>query len=118
VIKAQQTAAAQNTSPRNTTTVFVPPPEAAPTEAPSQDYRGINLEHSITKLSDHGGNLVLDDGSTWLISPVYQPKTLLWRVAQKVVVTVGINPQYPYQLANGATKELVQGRFSGGPGPR
>ena len=116
VIKAQQSAAAQNTAPRSTTTIFVPPPEATSTNAVSQNYAGINLERSITKLSDGGKVVVLDDGSTWQINPVYQPKTLVWAVAQKVIVTTGGSSQYPYQLANGTSKEVVQGRLAGGPG--
>ena len=117
VIKAQQTAATQNTAQRNTTTLFVPPAETASTNAAPQEYRGINLERSINKLSDHGGAVVLDDGSTWLISPAYQSRTLVWRVAQKVIVTTGINTQYPYQLANETAKEAVPARLVAGTGP-
>jgi hypothetical protein len=119
VIATQQAAAAQNTAPRNnTTTVFVPPAATVLTNVASQDYRGINLDHSITRLSDGGKVVVLDDGSTWQISPVYQSKTLLWAVTQKVVVTPGGSSQYSYQLANGTTKEAVQAQFTGGAGAR
>ena len=118
VIKAQQTAAAQHTAARNTPSSFVPPAETISTNGTRQDYGGLNLDRSVAKLLDGGKVVVLDDGSTWQISPVYQSKTLLWLVAQKVVVSTGANPQYPYQIVNLTTKDVVQARFGGGTGPR
>lgn len=117
VIKAQQTAAPQTAAPPAEPNVIYTPPVQAPPYPTPQDYVGINLGHWIAKTSEHGKVLVLEDGSVWEINPAYQSKTLVWMVAQKVVVSNGANPQYPYQLANGETKEVVQGRFVGGTGP-
>jgi hypothetical protein len=116
VIKAQQTASPS--SVQRPAIVFVPPPAAAPTHSSPQNYAGLNLKHSIAKLPDGGKTVVLEDGSVWEISPSYQSRTMVWAIAQEIEVTAGVNPQYPYQLANAVTKENVDVRYKGGAGPR
>jgi hypothetical protein len=118
VIKAQQTAAPSSAQP--STTVFVPPPPvvAPPANSSAQNYAGINLKHWIAKLSDGGKGVVLEDGSIWEINPGYWSRTTIWAITQEIVVTTGFDPQYPYQLANGVTKEVAPGRYTGGAGSR
>jgi hypothetical protein len=117
VIKAQQTAPPSSAPP--STTVFVPPTVVAPpTNSSPQNYISINVKHWVGKLSDGGKTVVLEDGSVWEINPVYRSRTLVWAIAQEIVVTTGLNPQYPYQLTNGVTKDVVEGRYTGGVGPR
>ena len=118
VIRAQQTTASQNrvASPRQSA-AFAPPVQA-PTNATPQDYRGTNLEHRITKLSDGGKVATLEDGSAWEINPSYWGETMVWQLAQKIVVNKGVNPGYPYQLDNEAAKDIAEARLTGGPGSR
>jgi hypothetical protein len=97
--------------------VFTPPVQA-PTDATPQDYRGINLEHWITKLSDGGKIVTLEDGSIWEISPAYLGRTMVWALAQRIVVSRGVNPGYPYQIANDTNKDVVPGRLAGGTSPQ
>jgi hypothetical protein len=116
VIKAQQTASPS--SVQRPAIMFVPPPVTAPTSSSPQTYTGLNLKHWVAKLSDGGKVVVLDDGSIWEINPSYRSRTMVWVVAQEIMVTTGFNPQYPYQLANAMTSEVVEGRYKGGAGPR
>ena len=116
VIKAQQTA--PPSSVQRPAIVFVPPPAAAPTNSSPQNYASLNLKHWIAKLSDAGKVVVLDDGSVWEIDPAYRSRTAVWAITQEIEVTPSVNPEYPYQLANAVTSEVVNGRYKGGAGPR
>jgi hypothetical protein len=116
VIKAQQTAHPSNAQRQSI--VFVPPPTAAPTNASPQNYASLNLKHWIAKLNGGGNVVVLEDGSVWDIDPAYRSRTMVWAISQEIEVMAGVNPQYPYQLSNAVTSEVVNGRYKGGTGLR
>jgi hypothetical protein len=117
VIKAQRTAPPSST--QAPAIVFVPPPVAAQsTNSSPQNYTSLNLKHWIARLSDGGKVVALEDGSVWEISPAYRSRTLVWAITQEIEVTAGVNPQYPYQLSNAVTKDVVDGQYKGGTGPR
>jgi hypothetical protein len=79
---------------------------------PPQDYPISNFEHWIAKVTEHGKVVELEDGSVWEINPAYQAKTMVWLTAQKITVSTGLNPQYPYLLSNQSTKDVIEGRLS------
>jgi hypothetical protein len=43
---------------------------------------------------------------------------MVWLLAQKIVVSRGVNPGYRYQIANETANGVVEGRLAGGTGPR
>jgi hypothetical protein len=99
VIKAQETAPLRNVAPEATVSAIYTPVVMAPAIATPQNYPISNLEHWITKVIDRGKVVELEDGSVWEINPAYQAKTMVWLVAQKITVSNGLNPQYPFQLS-------------------
>ena len=114
VIKAQETATPKTVTRPATEHAIFTPPVLAPTAETPQDYPISNFEHWITKITGHGKVVELEDGSVWDISPAYQAKTMTWLGAQKITVSNGLNPQYPYQLSNTTTKDTVEGRLASG----
>jgi hypothetical protein len=114
VIKAQELVPRRNPAPQTTDSAIYTPPVLAPANATPQDYPISNFEHWVSKVADHGKAVKLEDGSVWEINPAYQAKTMVWLIAQKITVSNGLNPRYPYQLSNTSTRETVEGRLAGG----
>jgi hypothetical protein len=64
----------------------------------SSSSSGVDVSHRLAEMSLDGSRLTLDDGSSWLVSPVGEYATVLWSIGDTVGVLRGTAPGYPYQL--------------------
>jgi hypothetical protein len=60
-----------------------------------------------------GSLLTLQDGSTWLISPIAQYESVLWLVTDDVAILKGTDPTYPYQLVDARVGRAASARYLG-----
>jgi hypothetical protein len=112
VIKPRSRAAWTTLSIRQTA---LPTTAAAVVRAsgPERAYKGTARVHAIASESLDGSSIVLDDGSRWLVSPVSQYTTVLWRNADRITILAANVPGYPYQLLNARDGSSASARFLG-----
>jgi hypothetical protein len=60
----------------------------------------LGSSHPLAQKSLDGSRLTLADGSVWLVSPVGEYATVLWRLNDQISVIKGTTPGYGYQLLN------------------
>jgi hypothetical protein len=106
--------AAQRQAQKSGTYVATPDtgeaPAAAPAKTVAKPYMGENTQHWVHSSLTQGDKIALEDGSVWEIAPGGNAKTQNWVVAQKITVSDGVDPKYPYFLLNGDRNETVSAR--------
>jgi hypothetical protein len=63
-------------------------------------YAGAASGHWIKRIVERGKIIELEDGSLWELSSFSRVDAILWLVTEKIVVTAGDMPGYPYKLIN------------------
>ena len=95
----------------------LPSPQSAMTPAAGNAggaaYVRTGSAQEIIDKSLNGSLLTLQDGSTWLISPIAQYDTVLWLVTDGVAILRGTDPTYPYQLINARLGSSASARYLG-----
>lgn len=67
--------------------------------------------HWIDSVTDNGNIVILEDDSTWEISPLDRVDTSLWLSTSDIVVTDSNNPAYPYRLINKDDNETAEAKL-------
>lgn len=68
-------------------------------------------ERVIQKNSSQGSEIIMEDGSSWQISPWDKFKTKLWLPGEKVQVERSGGVLYPYRLTNVESEERVEAKL-------
>jgi hypothetical protein len=113
VIKPRSRAAWTTLSIRKTALPTTSAVAAGAASDAKRTYGGAARVHAIASESLDGSQVVLDDGSRWLVSPVGAYTTVLWHVADRITVLTGNFPGYPYQLLNARDGSSAPARFLG-----
>ena len=74
-------------------------------------YLGTSGGHWIDSVSDDGRIVVLEDDSTWEVSPLDRIDTALWLPVTDIVVTTSDNPLYPHLLVNKDDSETAEAKL-------
>src|SRR5262249_8251691 len=98
---------------RKTALPTTPGAEVGAAGSAERTYRGTAKVHTIASESLDGSLIVLDDGSRWLVSPVAQYTTVLWRGADNIAVLTGNDLGYRYQLLDSRDGSAAPARFLG-----
>jgi hypothetical protein len=67
--------------------------------------------HWIDDVSSNGSMISLEDGSTWLVSPLDTVTTSIWLSVDSIKVARSHDPEYPYLLINTDEGETAAARF-------
>jgi hypothetical protein len=67
--------------------------------------------HWIDDVSSNGSVITLEDGSTWLVSPLDTVTTSIWLTVDSIKVARSRDPGYPYLLINTDEGETAAARF-------
>ena len=90
-----------------------PPPTRTGNQSGQGSNSGIGSSHRLAEMSLDGSRLTLDDGSSWLISPVGEYATVLWTVDDTISILKGTAPGYPYQLFDTQSGTAAPARLLG-----
>lgn len=74
-------------------------------------YHSIGDNHWIKSKSNDGNIIILEDGSTWEVSPLDRIDCILWLPLTDIVVAESNNPLYPYRLINSDDGETVEAKL-------
>ena len=76
-----------------------------------QVYARVGSGHWISEKVDRGRFILLEDGSLWEISPIDRINTMLWLVAEKIIVIENADPFYPYKLINSDSGDTAEAKL-------
>lgn len=88
-----------------------PPADRPAVKATPFNYARENDSHWVHSPKGDGLRIKLEDASVWEIIPGGDVKTREWVIAEKITVTRGGNPKYPYTIRNEDRNETVEGRL-------
>jgi len=77
-----------------------PSAEAAPAATGGISRPVLGSSQPLAAKSLGGSRLTLADGSIWLVSPIGEYATVLWRPSDQISVLEGTTPGYRYQLVD------------------
>ena len=69
--------------------------------------------HWLKEVQKGGRVIILDDESTWEISPSQAGDTCTWDLVSGIAVSDGENPSFPFRLINTGIEESVDARHLG-----
>ena len=74
-------------------------------------YAGAASGHWIKRIVERGKIVELEDGSLWELSSFSRVDAILWLPVEKIVVTGGDMPGYPYKLVNPDSKSAADAKL-------
>lgn len=74
-------------------------------------YAGIGGGHWIKRVVERGNLIELEDGSLWALSALSRVDAILWLPIEKIIVTEGGAPGYPYKLVNPDGKSTADAKL-------